>query len=157
MPNKRRGEIEGILDGRPHTLCLTLGALAELEAAFGDENMLALAQRFEGGRLSARDCIRIIAAGLRGAGLDTSEEAVARMQAEGGVRGYVDIVARLLRATFGAEAEPSTSAQPPASAEPDDTARPAGSARAFGDGSEAAATDHPFPPPPLAPRSPGMT
>lgn len=113
MPNTRRGEIEGILDGRPLTLCLTLGALAELETAFGDDNMLALAQRFESGRLSSRDCIRIIAAGLRGAGHQATEETVALMHADGGARGYVDIVARLLRATFAAEgpAAPTVSLQ----------------------------------------------
>ncbi len=47
MANARRGEIEAYLDGKTWKLCLTLGALAELEAAFGDEDMLALAQRFE--------------------------------------------------------------------------------------------------------------
>jgi hypothetical protein len=101
IPNHHRGEIEGILDGKPYNLCLTLGALAELESAFGDENMLALAQRFGGGKLSARDCVRIIGAGLRGANHDIADAAVARMQAEGGVTGFVDIVARLLTITFG--------------------------------------------------------
>jgi hypothetical protein len=100
MPNPHRGEIEARLDGQPHTLCLTLGALAELEHAFGHEDMLALAERFQKGRLSARDAQRIIAAGLRGAGHDISDDAVARMQADGGAAGFVDIVARLLTATF---------------------------------------------------------
>jgi len=103
MPhNPHRGEIEARLDGRPHRLCLTLGALAELEAAFGEADMLSLAERFQSGRLSARDAIRIIAAGLRGAGHDITDEAVAAMQADGGAAGFVDIVARLLSATFGA-------------------------------------------------------
>lgn len=101
MPNPHRGEIEARLDGKPYTLCLTLGALAELEHAFGHEDMLALAERFQSGRLSARDAQRIIAAGLRGAGHDIADEAVARMQADGGAAGFVDIVARLLTATFG--------------------------------------------------------
>lgn len=101
MPNSHRGEIEAILDGRPFTLCLTLGALAELEAAFGDDDMLALAERFGRGRMSARDAVRIIGAGLRGSGLDIADEAVARMRSEGGAAGFVDIVARLLSATFG--------------------------------------------------------
>jgi hypothetical protein len=101
MPNPHRGEIEARLDGRPHTLCLTLGALADLERAFGDEDMLALAERFQSGRLSARDATRIIGAGLRGAGHDVADEAVARMQADGGAAGFVAIVARLLSATFG--------------------------------------------------------
>jgi hypothetical protein len=101
MPNPHRGEIEARLDGRPYTLCLTLGALAELEHAFGEEDMLALAERFQSGRLSARDAVRIVGAGLRGGGHDIPDDAVARMQADGAAAGFVDIVARLLTATFG--------------------------------------------------------
>jgi hypothetical protein len=100
MANRHRGEIEACLSGQTYKLCLTLGALAELEAAFGDEDMLALAQRFEKGRLRASDAIRVIGAGLRGAGYDIGDEAVRSLQAEGGVAGFVDIVARLLSATF---------------------------------------------------------
>ncbi len=77
-------------------MCLTLGALAELEAAFGDEDMLALAMRFEAGRISARDAVRIIGAGLRGAGHDVADDDVARMANEGGAAGFIDVVARLL-------------------------------------------------------------
>jgi hypothetical protein len=101
MPNPHRGEIEACLDGRPFSLCLKLGALAELEHSFGHEDMLSLAERFQSGRLSARDAQRIIGAGLRGAGNEIRDEAVGRMQADGGVAGFVDIVARLLGATFG--------------------------------------------------------
>jgi len=101
MVNRHRGEIEAVLDGAPYRLCLTLGALAELEDAFGAADMLALAERFETGRLGARDAIRIIAAGLRGGGAELDEARIARMQAEGGAAGFVDIVARLLTATFG--------------------------------------------------------
>lgn len=101
MANRYRGEVEACLDGKTWRLCLTLGALAELEAAFGDDDMLALAQRFEKGRLSANDAARIIGAGLRGAGHDVTDEAVKLMRSEGGALGIVDIVARLLSATFG--------------------------------------------------------
>ncbi len=101
MVNRHRGEIEARLDGRSYRLCLTLGALADLEHAFGDEDLLALAERFQKGRISARDAIRIIAAGLRGGGHPVDEEAVARMRAEGGAAGFVEIVVRLLEATFG--------------------------------------------------------
>lgn len=101
LPNHRRGEIAAQLDGRPYTLCLSLGAMAELEAAFNAENMMALAARFEGGKLSARDCIRIIGAGLRGAGHDISDDEVAHMATPDGIPGFVSIVARLLVATFG--------------------------------------------------------
>ena len=101
MANLHRGEIDAVLDGKSFRLCLTLGALAELEAAFGADDMLALAQRFDSGRISARDAIRIVGAGLRGAGHDIRDADVAGMQAEGGVGGFVAIVARLLSATFG--------------------------------------------------------
>jgi hypothetical protein len=104
MANRHRGEIEARLDGETRRLVLTLGALAELEHAFGDDDMLALATRFEKGRLAARDCVRIIAAGLRGAGETVSDDDVALMQTDGGAAGYVDIVARLLNATFGGQA-----------------------------------------------------
>jgi hypothetical protein len=101
MANLHRGEIDAVLDGQGFRLCLTLGALAELESTFGDEDMLALAERFGSGRLSARDAVRIIGAGLRGAGHQFTDDAVARMRAEGGAAGFVDIVSRLLTATFG--------------------------------------------------------
>ncbi len=105
MANRYRGEVDARLNGKTYTLCLTLGALAELEAAFGDEDMLALASRFEKGRLSARDAQKIIAAGLRGGGHDVTENDVAAMQADGGAAGFVDTVARLLSATFGASSD----------------------------------------------------
>ena len=101
MINKHRGEIEARFDGVAHRLVLTLGALAELESAFGDADMLQLAARFESGRLSSRDCVKIIGAGLRGAGYKIGDDEVANMQTDGGVAGFVDIVARLLMATFG--------------------------------------------------------
>ena len=63
MANPHRGEIEAELDGRRFTLCLTLGALAELEGALGERDLLALAERFEKGRIASRDAIRIIGAG----------------------------------------------------------------------------------------------
>src|SRR5262245_60221841 len=102
MVNRHRGEIEAILDGKSYRLCLTLGALAELEHAFGEDDMLAVAERFEAGRIAAKDAICMIGAGLRGAGYDLADDAVAAMKSEGGAAGFVDIVVRLLTATFTA-------------------------------------------------------
>jgi hypothetical protein len=102
MVNRHRGEIEAVLDGKSYRLCLTLGALAELEHAFGEDDMLAVAERFERGRIAAKDAIRIIGAGLRGAGYDFDDGCVATMRSEAGAAGFVDIVARLLAATFAA-------------------------------------------------------
>lgn len=104
MANLHRGEIEADLGGERITLCLTLGALAELESAYGDQDLLALAERFEGGRLSAIDAIRVIAAGARGAGHDVSDAEIGALSVPGGAAGYVEIVSRLLKATFAAPA-----------------------------------------------------
>jgi Phage tail tube protein, GTA-gp10 len=117
MANRHRGEIEARFDGRVHILCLTLGALAELEDAFEGVDMVSLAQRFATGRIFARDAVRIIGAGLRGGGHVIADDDVAKLRIEGGVPGMIDIVARLLQATFGAaNASPSTT--PPAKETP---------------------------------------
>ena len=68
MANKRRGEVALQLGAERYTLCLTLGALAELEEAFGVEDLMALAERFGTGRLSSRDLMRLLAVALRGGG-----------------------------------------------------------------------------------------
>jgi hypothetical protein len=102
MANRRRGEIAAVLSGRERTLCLTLGALAELEAAFGAEDLVALAERFGSGRLSARDITRIVGCGLRGAGETVGDDEVAAMRAEGGAAGFAQVAAELIRVTFGA-------------------------------------------------------
>lgn len=103
MPNRRRGEVEAILDGRPTTLVLTLGALAELEAAFAAEDLSALAARFAAGRLSARDVIRVVTCGLKGAGHAIGEAEVAALRIDGGVVGWAALVADLLAVTFGGD------------------------------------------------------
>ncbi|WMS41697.1 gene transfer agent family protein [Acuticoccus sp. MNP-M23] len=108
MANRYRGEVSAILDGRGWTLCLTLGALAELERAFQVDDMTALVERFTAGTLSARDAVRIIGAGLRGAGNSVDDDQVARMTADGGAAGFAAIVTDLLTVTFGT-AEPETS------------------------------------------------
>ncbi|MGL4488857.1 MAG: gene transfer agent family protein [Rhizobiaceae bacterium] len=100
MVNARRGEISATLDGKDWRLCLTLGALAELETAFGASDLVALGDRFATGRLSANDMIAIIAAGLGGAGNTVSTQDVGAMYVEGGLGGFADIVSRLLVATF---------------------------------------------------------
>lgn len=106
MPNLHRGEIEAEIGGVRRRLVLTLGALAELEAAFGAEDLTALAERFGSGRLKASDLVRIIGAGLRGAGEGIGDEDVARLSAEGGATGYVRIASALLAATFGVDERP---------------------------------------------------
>ena len=103
MANRHRGEIEAVLSGQRYVLCLTLGALAELEHAYGGEDLIAIAERFEAGRIGASDAIRVIGAGLRGGGHEVSDQHVAGMTAEGGAQGFLAIVVELLRATFAGE------------------------------------------------------
>jgi hypothetical protein len=99
--NPHRGEIVARIDGRDHLLCLTLGALAELEAAFGVGDLSALVARLGQGSLAARQLTVIIAAGLRGGGHPVTDAEVADMRFDGGLRGMAQTVARLVEATFG--------------------------------------------------------
>ena len=101
MPNCHRGEIAARLDGRDYTLCLTLGALAEMEAAFSARDLNDIAARFDAGRVSARDLLIVIGCGLRGAGHNLSDAEVAALKVSEALPGYVRIAAALLAATFG--------------------------------------------------------
>lgn len=101
MVNRHRGEISATLDGREWTLCLTLGALAELEDAFGAQDLAVLLKRFSTSALSAADILKIVAAGLRGGGNQVTPGEIAQMRAEGGITGFARIVGELLSATFG--------------------------------------------------------
>ena len=109
--NRRRGEIAAMIDGQERILCLTLGALAQLEDAFSVGDLGALAQRFSTGRLSARDLTCVLAAGLRGGGFDVRDDDVAAMKIEGGVSGFAVIVAELLAVTFGVDSAAQASAE----------------------------------------------
>ena len=77
------------------------GALAELEQRLQTGDLVGLAERFAGGRVSARDLTAIIGAGLRGGGHAISDDDLARMAIEGGLQGAAQIAVRLLKATFG--------------------------------------------------------
>jgi hypothetical protein len=64
--NGARGEIVAMLAGAERRLCLTLGALAEIETALGLEGLSGLAERMRA--LSARDLQVVLGALLRGGG-----------------------------------------------------------------------------------------
>ncbi|MEN5168094.1 GTA-gp10 family protein [Brevundimonas pondensis] len=66
MANGVRGEAVAVLAGAERRLCLTLGALAEIETGLGVAGMAALAERMKA--LSARDLMVVLAALLRGGG-----------------------------------------------------------------------------------------
>ncbi|MBX3537386.1 MAG: gene transfer agent family protein [Chelatococcus sp.] len=117
--NRHRGEVEARLGGECQVLCLTLGALAELETAFGAEDLAALGQRLSEGRLSARDIIRILGAGLRGAGTTLSDAEVAGLPVASDLDAYARAVADLLAAAFGmANSNPSEVQRPEVTTNP---------------------------------------
>ena len=68
MANPYAGEVALVIDGRPHTLKLTLGALVELEQALGADSLVALVERFETGRFTAREVMSVLLCALHGAG-----------------------------------------------------------------------------------------
>lgn len=113
MVNRRRGEVEAIVDGRSRVLCLTLGALCELEAAFAVDDLPSLAERFASGRLSARDLARVFACGLTGGGTPTTADEVLAMRIDGGLIGIAATVTELLTLTFGDEGGGEGGAVPP--------------------------------------------
>lgn len=118
--NRHRGQVAAEIGGARRVLRLTLGALAELEDAAG-EDLAALLARVEAGRMSARDALRIIAAGLRGAGADAGLDAAevagldwARLDIAGGPLGAFRLAADLIAAAFGgAETAPGNPPAPP--------------------------------------------
>lgn len=114
MANRRRGEVSATLDGRRYTLCLTLGSLAELEEAFGVDDLGALAARFGSGRLSVADLVRIVGAGLRGGGHPIGDDEVRALPVSGSLHEIAAAVAALLEATFGGPAPPDPPGPQPA-------------------------------------------
>lgn len=112
--NGRRGEVEAVIDGERKILCLTLGALAEIETAFGVDNIADLVGRMAGGRIGAMALISVLAAALRGGGNIVDDEDVADMRVEGGVEGAVRLVTQLLATAFlpGNEAAPQNPIKP---------------------------------------------
>lgn len=66
--NRHRGEVVFYGGGRPYVLCLTLGAVAELEAAFGLAHLGDLEAMLEERDLNAQDFMIILAIAIRGGG-----------------------------------------------------------------------------------------
>jgi hypothetical protein len=75
IANKARGETVLMIDGAPRRLCLTLGALAELECAFEAGSIEVLAARL--GKLSASDLTIVLAALIAGGGAAMSPQQIA--------------------------------------------------------------------------------
>ena len=98
--NPWRGEVSLVLDGQAHTCRLTLGALAELEASLGEDTLVGLVQRFEGGAFSTRDVLALIVAGLRGGGWRGRASDLVAAEIEGGILRAAEAAAELLARAF---------------------------------------------------------
>lgn len=101
MANPWAGEVEVTLDGEVRVAKLTLGALAELEAALGVETLVDLVQRFEAGRVSSRDVLALVVAGLRGGGWRGTAADLLSVEIGGGAVAAARIAAELLARAFG--------------------------------------------------------
>jgi len=77
--NKARGEVLLAIDGRDRRLCVTLGALAQLEAAFDVISFQDLGERLA--QVTAADLIVVLAALTAGGGeaMTTAELAAAQI------------------------------------------------------------------------------
>ena len=98
MANPWAGEVAITLDGQRHVAKLTLGALAELEAALEAGSLLELVERFEAGRFSTRDVLALIVAGLRGGGWQGTAGDLLKVEIGGGpveaARAAAELLAR---------------------------------------------------------------
>jgi hypothetical protein len=100
MANPLAGEVAVWLDGERHVCKLTLGALAELEAALATGTLIDLVERFEGGRFSTRDVLALIVAGLRGGGWQGTAEDLRTVEVRGGPVEAARVAAQLLARAF---------------------------------------------------------
>lgn len=100
MANPHAGEVALVIDGQPHSLKLTLGALAELEAQMGEDTIVDLVRRFEGGACSSRDVMALIVAGLRGGGWRGTAAELLSAEIAGGPVGAAQAAAELLARAF---------------------------------------------------------
>jgi hypothetical protein len=98
MANPWAGEVALVIDGKSHTLKLTLGALAELEAGLKTGTLIDLIERLEAGQFSTRDVLALIVAGLRGGGWQGSGADLLQAEIAGGplaaARAAGELVAR---------------------------------------------------------------
>lgn len=100
MANPWAGEVEVVLDGERRLAKLTLGVLAELEAALDSGTLIDLVERFEHGRFSTRDVLALVVAGLRGGGWQGTADDLRTVEIGGGPVQAVRIAAELLARAF---------------------------------------------------------
>ncbi len=105
MANPYAGEVAIWLDGQRHVAKLTLGALAELEAALEAGSLMDLVERFETHRFTTRDVLALIVAGLRGGGWQGTAADLRTAEIGGGPVEAVRLAAELLARAFALPGE----------------------------------------------------
>lgn len=105
MANPYAAEVAIWLDGVRHVAKLTLGALAELEAALEAGSLIELVERFEAGKFSTRDVLALIVAGLRGGGWQGTAEHLRTVEIGGGPVEAARAAAELLARAFALPGE----------------------------------------------------
>lgn len=100
MANPWAGEVGLTIDGQPHVLKLTLGALAELEAQMQAGSIVDLVERFETGAYSSADVLSLIVAGLRGGGARLTRDDLLAADIQGGPMAAARVAAELLARAF---------------------------------------------------------
>ncbi|MGI3168243.1 GTA-gp10 family protein [Pseudooceanicola sp. C21-150M6] len=105
MVNPHAGEVALTIDGERFVMRLTLGALAELEAAMAAGSLVELVERFEKSGFSTRDVLSLIVAGLRGGGWKGGAEDLLCAQIDGGPVGASRAAAELLTRAFSLPGE----------------------------------------------------
>lgn len=98
--NPWAGEVTLVIDAEPRVMKLTLGALAELEAALEADTLVAMIERFEGGQVSARDVVALIVAGLRGGGWRGEAKDLLSCDIEGGPVAATRAAGELIQRAF---------------------------------------------------------
>ena len=105
MANPWAGEVAVVLNGQRHVAKLTLGALAELEAALATGSLIGLVERFESGRFSSRDVLALVVAGLRGGGWSGTADDLLAADIGGGPLEAARVAAELLARAFALPGE----------------------------------------------------
>ncbi|SIO10959.1 Phage tail tube protein, GTA-gp10 [Rhodovulum sp. ES.010] len=100
MTNPHAGEVALVIEGERRVMKLTLGALAELEAALGADTLVALIERYENGEFATRDVLALLLAGLRGGGWEGSATDLAQADIAGGPIAAAQAAAQLLARAF---------------------------------------------------------
>jgi len=99
LHNRARGEVLLEIDGRARKLCVSLGALAELEAAFDVASLGELGERLA--HLTAADLLTVLSALIAGGGELVSPVELAASQIE--PRAAAEAVAEAFKHAFGDE------------------------------------------------------